>query len=265
MDRVHAHLRAYLEAVASLPGGDLRVDGGIVRCTAPIGWPMFNGVLAIPRAGSCDAAAAVAGELAAHGRPWFWWVLPDTPSSALEAAAAAGASAFDDRAPWMEARIADLPEPTLPEGATVEEVTDEAGYRLWARTLREIYAFPEDGERSWVEPARLLGWRDLPWRQWIAFLDDEPVAITLMFCGGGVAGLFGLVTKPSARRRGFGRLMTLHPLKQADEELAGFFSTPDGDPLYRSLGFVQRGWVSRWLGAFERPDTVAAARGAASH
>src|SRR5262245_28672884 len=79
LDRVHAHLRAYLEAVASLPGGELHERGGIVHSTAPIGWPMFNGALAIPEAGSCDAAAAVAAELAAGGRPWFWWVLPDTP------------------------------------------------------------------------------------------------------------------------------------------------------------------------------------------
>jgi hypothetical protein len=261
MDRVHAHLRAYLEAVASLPGGELRVDGGIVRSTAPIGWPMFNGALAIPQAGSCGAAAAVARELAAHGRPWFWWALPDTPGSALDAAAAAGASEFDRRAPWMEARIADLPEPAMPEGASLEEVSDEAGYRLWARTLREIYGFPEEGERSWVEPARLLGWRDLPWRQWIAFHGGEPVAVTLLFCGGGVAGLFGVGTMPSARRLGFGRLVTLHPLKRSGEELAGFFSTPDGEPLYRSLGFVQRGWVSRWLGGFEDLGTVSSARG----
>jgi hypothetical protein len=116
--------------------------------------------------------------------------------------------------------------------------------------MREIYEFPEEGERSWIEPARLLGWRDLPWRQWIAFDDGEPVAITLLFCGGGVAGLFGVGTKASARRRGFGRLVTLLPLKQSGEEIAGFFSTPEGGPLYRSLGFVQRGWVGRRLGNF---------------
>jgi hypothetical protein len=250
VDPVHAHLRAYLEAVASLPGGELRLRGGIVQSTAPIGWPMFNGALAIPELGSCDAAAEVAAELAAQGRPWFWWALPDTPGSVLEAAAAAGAGEFDHQAPWMEARIADLPEPTLPEGATIEEVVDEAGYRLWAQTLREIYAFPEEDEQAWVEPARLLGWRDLPWRQWTAFLDGEPVAVTLLFCGGGIAGLFGVGTKAGARRRGFGRLVTLLPLKQSGEELAGFFSTPEGDPLYRSLGFVERGWVSRRLGGF---------------
>ena len=41
-----------------------------------------------------------------------------------------------------------------------------------------------------------------------------------------------------ARRRGFGRLVKLLPLKQSGEERAGSFSTPEGDPLYRSLGFA---------------------------
>lgn len=43
------------------------------------------------------------------------------------------------------------------------------------------------------------------------------------------------------RRRGLGRLVTLLPLKESGAQLAGFFSTPDGGHLYRSLGFQPRG------------------------
>jgi hypothetical protein len=53
----------------------------------------------------------------------------------------------------------------------------------------------------------------------------------------------------------------LLPLKQSGEQLAGFFSTEDGSLLYRSLGFTDRGYMSRWLGGFEAPDELAAARG----
>jgi hypothetical protein len=113
---------------------------------------------------------------------------------------------------------------------TIEEVTDEAGYRLWAATLREIYAFPALGEAAWVKPAELLAWRDVPWRQWIAFADGEPVAVTLLCCGGGVAGLFGVGTKPSVRRRGIGRLVTLLPLKESGEDLAGSSRRPTARP-----------------------------------
>jgi hypothetical protein len=87
----------------------------------------------------------------------------------------------------VEAAIADLDEPAPPPGVTIEEVSDEGGYRLWAKTVREIYGLPEAAEAGWVEPA------------------------------------------------------------------AGFFSTPDGQPLHESLGFAQRGWVGRWLGGMPLP------------
>jgi hypothetical protein len=67
------------------------------------------------------------------------------------------------------------------------------------------------------------------------------------------------------RRRGIGRLVTLVPLAESGEELAGFFSTREGEPLYRSLGFERRGWVSRWLGGRLDPDAIARARAATGH
>jgi hypothetical protein len=251
MERPHAHLRAYLEAVGGLPGGRFVEDAGLAWCVTGIPWPMFNGALALPSRGACDGAAAVAAGLEAAAAPWFWWVLPDTPDTAIEAAELAGAVEFDSKAPWMEARIADLDEPVLPAGVTIEEVRDEQGQRLWAATVREVYGFPQLGEHAWVMPAERCGFDALPWRQWTAFLDGEPVGVTLLFCGGGVAGLFGLGTKAAARRRGIGRLLTLLPLKQSGEQIAGFFSTEEGNPLYRSLGFATNGYVSRWLGGAE--------------
>ena len=51
-------------------------------------------------------------------------------SELASAAARAGAAEFDQHAPWMEARIADLPEPEVPPGVTVEEVVEKTGAKL---------------------------------------------------------------------------------------------------------------------------------------
>jgi ribosomal protein S18 acetylase RimI-like enzyme len=83
----------------------------------------------------------------------------------------------------------------------------------------------------------------------------------LLYCGGGIAGLFGIGVKPAARRRGIGTLLTLAPLKESGLELAGFFSTPEGELLYRELGFETHGWVTRWLGGFGEPERLDAASG----
>jgi hypothetical protein len=238
----NAHLRAYLSSVASLPGGELHERDGVLWCRTTISWPMFNGAI-----GSGEAAADAVRSLVEGGRPWFAWELPDSEPGLVEAATQAGARQFD-RSPWMQARIADLAEPELPAGVTIEEVEDEAGHRRWAATMREIYGFPELGEHAWTMPGELLGWTGLPWRQWIAYADGEPAGVTLLYCGGGIAGLIGVGTKASARRRGIGRLVTLFPLKRSGEEVAGFFATEEGMHLYRALGFQENGWVSRWLG-----------------
>jgi hypothetical protein len=243
----NAHLRAYLKAVAGLPGGELHERDGVVWCRSGIPWPMFNGAIATAD-GDGDGAADAVASLVDGGLPWFAWELPDSPPALVEAAVRAGAREFDRRAPWVQARVADLDEPELPDGVTMEEVVDEAGHRLWAAMMREIYGFPELGEQAWTMPGERLGWSGLPWRQWIAYADGEPAGITLLYCGGGVATLLGVGTKPAARRRGIGRLVTLFPLKRSGEEVAGFFATEEGMHLYRALGFEENGWVSRWLG-----------------
>jgi hypothetical protein len=240
----NAHLRAYLDAVASLPGGERLERDGVLCCRGTIPWPMFNGAIATADG---DGAAAAIESLVANGRPWFAWELPDSPPGLVEAAVGAGARQFD-RSPWMQARIADLDEPELPDGVTVEEINDEAGHRLWAATMREIYGFPELGEQAWTMPGQLLGWTGLPWRQWIAYADGEPAGVTLLYDGGGIGGLIGVGAKASVRRRGIGRLMTLLPLKHSGEDVAGFFATEEGMHLYRALGFHEDGWVGRWLG-----------------
>ena len=262
MDAVHAHLRAFLGAVAGLPGGELAEDGGVLWCRTPIAWPMFNGVIASPSLGRCDGIGRALDALMAHGMPWFAWVLPDTPAEVMEAVVRAGATEFEIRAPWMEARIADLEEPELPPGVTVEEVRDEPGVRRWAAARGEIYGTSGAAEQAWAMPGRLVGWDRQPWRQWLAYADGAPAAVTMTYCGGGIAGLFGVGTKRELRGRGLGRLITLLPLKASGGEIAGLFATAAGERLYAHLGFEHRGWVSRWLGGPPAPDALARARGA---
>src|SRR5918999_3580850 len=67
VDPTHAHLRAFLGAVAGLPGGALSERDGVRWCRTPIQWPMFNGVIATPELGSCDAAGEAGAALAEAG------------------------------------------------------------------------------------------------------------------------------------------------------------------------------------------------------
>ena len=195
VERVRAHLAAYLGDVASLPGGALADEGGVTWTTTGIWWPMFNGAVAAPDA-TPGALAKAAAAMRACEAPWFHWVLPDTPQAAIEVFAAAGGEEFDKQAPWMEAEIVDLQSPALPERVTVREVETEEDQRVWAATLREIYGFPEIGEEGWtvgplkessqeqagffatVEGERLyakLGFKTDGWvTRWLGGMEDPP-------------------------------------------------------------------------------------------
>ena len=80
-------------------------------------------------------------------------------------------------------------------------------------------------------PMRFVGW-----------LDGEPVATSRLSIVGGAAGLYGVVTVPSARGRGFGRALTLTALdagRRLGLRIATLQATELGLPIYRRLGFEE--------------------------
>jgi ribosomal protein S18 acetylase RimI-like enzyme len=82
----------------------------------------------------------------------------------------------------------------------------------------------------------------------VAYAYGEPAGVTLQFSGDGHATLWAIGVYPSMRRRGIGRALTLRPLQDVEDEVAGYFSTELGSKLYRTLGFKPTGiTVTRYL------------------
>jgi GNAT superfamily N-acetyltransferase len=78
-------------------------------------------------------------------------------------------------------------------------------------------------------------------RHYIARLRGEIVSISTLFLGGGVAGLYNLVTPPRLRRQGLGAVVTIKTFQQALElgyHIATLQTTyPNALRLYHRLGF----------------------------
>ncbi|TFG21074.1 MAG: GNAT family N-acetyltransferase [Promethearchaeota archaeon] len=73
-----------------------------------------------------------------------------------------------------------------------------------------------------------------------AYLDGKPVSISTVFYGGGVAGLYSVVTLPKYQHRGIGTAITLAPLIDARKrgyEIAVLTATKFGFPVYKRIGF----------------------------
>jgi GNAT superfamily N-acetyltransferase len=169
-----------------------------------------------------------------------WSLLPTEPEELGDELAAAG---FREgwQAHWMAIEIGSSPVP-CPEGVEIGMATTD-----WEPT-----DLPWDGaERSELR-SRLAGER--PRRVWHlgAWRDGVPVghAVVNVTTGRlGVAGIYDMGVAPDERRKGIGRALTVAALQLGRAQgcaAATLNATPEGELLYRALGFRSVGIAQTW-------------------
>lgn len=77
-------------------------------------------------------------------------------------------------------------------------------------------------------------------RFYVGYLDNQPVTTCALFFSGEVAGIFDMITVPSAQRQGIATTMMLHAIHEA--KLTGFHyvslgASEEGKHVYTKLGF----------------------------
>jgi hypothetical protein len=219
-----------LDAAAAMefvPEGAIEVRTGDYRLLRHPDWVLGPSVGAaqVTWSRSERAAAEVIGEVADRVRGWglpgvAWWVSGLTrPAGTEEALRDRGAGLIDAVQVLARDLTGDLPHPGLPDGVTVELVSDE-------RTFRAASAVSVQGWES-VEPdqaeiARQLDQtlRDLAtWSGFrvVAFADDEPVSTGGCTLTGEIALLWGAITLPGSRGHGSYRAILAERLRLARE------------------------------------------------
>ena len=231
-------------AMGRLPGSDLEESEELIRFSTGLPSAFFNGV-------ARTRAESISPDLLPM--PFFWWTGPQSsPADLDERLEAAGLRDAGRDSTGMAMALDEIDErAAFPEGVEVQRVDGEGTIREWAGGFCAAHAVPPASGEAWVEAARRLGFRDLPWRHWIARIDGSLAGVGLSFVGAGVIGLYGIGTLPAARRRGVGSALTLVPMLEARDagyRLAILQSTPDGERLYPRLGFRTYCTVSRFLG-----------------
>ena len=126
-----------------------------------------------------------------------------------------------------------------PDGFEIRVVDDEESLHTWSKAFLNGYGLPPDWESITFDLWMQLG-LDLPIRNYLGYLNGDPVSTSTVFYGGGVAGIYCVATLPEARGKGIGAALTLKPLQDAREmgyRVGVLQSSEMGYKLYQRLGF----------------------------
>jgi ribosomal protein S18 acetylase RimI-like enzyme len=108
----------------------------------------------------------------------------------------------------------------------VEVATDAAGFESEPLMARKLF------------PASLFA---RPYSaEFVGYVEDVPVATAVLMTTGSTAGIYGVATIPSYRRRGIGTAMTWRAVAEGIARgcrMASLQASDDGQPVYERMGF----------------------------
>ncbi len=225
------------------PGGEVHTDRGVTWFATGIPHPLFNGVMSAQLEGD-DIEARIdelIEEFRRRGIPLEWTVGTSTVPRDLGSRLEAKGLRHVLRVPGMAMPIEDLPEEPGPAGLSIgaaasrEEI--EQAIRIALATFEIPVAFAP--RLANLEGSMPAAHRDAA-QIFLGRLRGRPVATSMLFASGGVAGVYFVGTLPGARGRGIGRAMTAAALREGRRRgyrIGALQATSMGVPVYRHLGF----------------------------
>ena len=206
----------------------------------------YNGVVsAVFQTGSLDRQIEAACQPFDKQRvPFTWWVGPSSAPGNLGARLQTHGFIHNRDMIGMSAEIERLAPPkdhSLPV-LQIEEVTSANAMSVWMPLYIDGFRSPPSTLQSSMEMLASVSFKpDSAWKHFLVREKERVIAIASLFLGGGVAGLYNLVTDPTERGKGIGAAFTLQLFALTREmgyRIATLQTTyPNALRLYHRLGF----------------------------
>lgn len=230
IEAVERIARECFRSFGSLPGARLLDDGRLFGVLTDVPIHFFSGIAATRL--SEEEVSGVVEQLSAW--PYRWWISPSTrPANLASLLKGLGLQHTYDST-GMAIGLDDVSGSPAAEGLTIRRVTE---LEDWERVMIPGFGRPESDRGVWQSSfAQCAGWT-----HFVGYVGGEPVATTSLLDCGDLAGVYHVVTVPSARGRGIGQAMTVAALEHARERgatHAALQSSKMGFGVYRSIGFI---------------------------
>jgi ribosomal protein S18 acetylase RimI-like enzyme len=226
----------------AIPGEHFE-NGKFTRWHTPLPHPWFNGVLSVSPFEEADDDFIEETVRYFRGKKvgtFTWWMDPPLRASDWEPALSKHGFGFSDDTPGMAIDLEALDESQPPvDGLEVRDEADEGFLRTWKKVFVKGYGLPADWESLVFELWLKLS-SDSRLRNYVGYLNGEPVSTSCLVYGGGAAGIYSVATLPEARGKGIGATLTLKPLQDARKKgyrVGTLQSSKMGFNVYKKLGF----------------------------
>jgi GNAT superfamily N-acetyltransferase len=241
---IQANHYGYFAFVGQLPQVDFHVEPDAIWYASDVPHGPQNRVFQA-RFAPAQADARIEALLACYrtrGVPMLWWLWEDSQPADLGRRLLAHGLKRTRTSEGMAADLTTLNEGFACAPATrIEPVRTPAQLRQFVEVIGVGFDAPRVATEALYDQFLALGLDGrLPLRHYLALLEDEPVASSTMFLGGGVAGLYAVTTVPKARRQGIATAVTLAPLRAARDEgyrVGVLLPSSAGFQVYLRLGF----------------------------
>jgi GNAT superfamily N-acetyltransferase len=249
-DAVEANMAEQFAYFGGSPRAEVDDSLEMLRFLSGIPIPEYNGVIRarlVPELAADGVQSrihAVVTSFSTLGQSFFWWVGPtSSPADLGDHLTAAGLTHMCD-GPGMAADLHALDERgERRPGLSIIPVTDERTLRDWVEVAGAGYGEPASIRQARYDVHMDLGLgADLALQRYVAYWGGRPVALSALFLGAVVAGVYEVATAKDARRQGIGAAVILAPLYRARElgYHAGVLQASErGVGVYTRLGFHQ--------------------------
>lgn len=241
----HEHFASYVLDCAAVSGGEVSDSPQLAWGISGTLSPWMNSVVRTRLDAGTDVddvIESVIRRAEQRSVPMGWFLLPGTTPSDIGSRLVAHGLVYEEDEPGMAVDLGELPDsvPT-PDGFRLVEVLDLPTLRQWVETWGASYGVSGVKRKGHFDFRVRRGLDAESFhRSFLGYVDDQPVATSELFLGGGVAAVVWVGTVPSARRRGLGSAMTLAPLLEARKlgyRIGALTSSAMGYSAYEQLGF----------------------------